>query len=291
MKIRVHHSTVYDYSQPVQLHRHRLVLRPREGHDQRLESMQLRIEPAHTLAWARDVFGNSIAWVDFHQPAASLRIENEFIVDRTAPFPERTLHRPFVVAHPVQYDPMEQAVVSAYLGTSYPDDAAALSAWAGSLLQVDAGDAEGTVLALAKLIHRDIQYRRRDEKGVQTPAQTLQLRSGSCRDMATLMMEGARRMGVAARFASGYLHGTASMAGHASTHAWVEVYLPGLGWRGFDPTLALPSDHRHIVTGVSNHPRGVMPVSGTFTRGDAEFRGMSVSVRTQQLTAPPAPSH
>jgi transglutaminase-like putative cysteine protease len=288
MRIRIHHSTIYEYSQPVQLHRHRLVLRPREGHDQRLESMQLRIEPAHALTWARDVFGNSIAWVDFDQPAAVLRIENELIVDRTAPFPERVLHRPFAVAHPVVYDPMEQAVVSAYLATSYPDDAQVLSTWIGSRLQVDAADAEGTVLSLAKVIHQDIQYRRREEKGVQTPAQTLQLRGGSCRDMATLMMEGARGIGIAARFASGYLHGTASLAGHASTHAWVEVYLPGLGWRGFDPTLAQPSDHRHIVTGVSNHPRGVMPVSGTYTRGDAEFRGMSASVRTELLAERPA---
>ncbi len=289
MRIRIHHNTVYEYSQLVQLHRHRLVLRPREGHDQRLESMQLRIEPEHSLAWSRDVFGNSIAWVEFASRSSVLRVDNQIVVDRTPPFPERTLHLPFIVTHPVQYDAMEQAVVSAYLATSYPDDVAALSTWAGTALQVDPADAEGTVLQLARLIHREIEYRRRDERGVQTPAQTLQLRSGSCRDLATLMMEGARRIGIAARFASGYLHGTASLAGHASTHAWVEVYLPGLGWRGFDPTLASPSDHRHIVTGVSNHPRGVMPVSGTYTRGEAQFRGMTVLVRTEVLPAQSMP--
>ena len=84
--------------------------------------------------------------------------------------------------------------------------------------------------------------------------------------MATLMMEAARLSGVAARFASGYLHGRASMAGHASTHAWAEVYLPTLGWRGFDPTIGGTTTANHIVTGVSTHPRGVMPVSGIVHR-------------------------
>ena len=108
------------------------------------------------------MFGNSIAWVDFPSSAAVLRVDNEIVVDRTAPFPERTLHRPFIVTHPVRYDAMEQAVVSAYLATSYPDDVASLSTWAGTALQVDPADAEGTVLQLAQLIHRDIEYRRRD---------------------------------------------------------------------------------------------------------------------------------
>ncbi len=85
--------------------------------------------------------------------------------------------------------------------------------------------------------------------------------------MATLLMEAARARGVAARFASGYLHGRASMAAAASTHAWAEVYLPTLGWRGLDPTLGDVTGPSHIVTGVSTHPRGVMPVSGTFTGG------------------------
>jgi hypothetical protein len=72
---------------------------------------------------------------------------------------------------------------------------------------------------------------------------------------------------------SGYLHGTASMAGHGSTHAWTEVYLPTLGWRGFDPTRGERVSTRHVVTGVSNHPRGVMPVSGTFTREAGDCTG------------------
>jgi transglutaminase-like putative cysteine protease len=97
---------------------------------------------------------------------------------------------------------------------------------------------------------------------------------------------------VAARFASGYLHGRASMAGDASTHAWAEVYLPALGWRGLDPTIGDVTGVNHIVTGVSTHPRGVMPVSGSFTGGAGDYLGLRASVRTTVLdpVAEAAPS-
>jgi transglutaminase-like putative cysteine protease len=101
--------------------------------------------------------------------------------------------------------------------------------------------------------------------------------------MATLLMEAARRSGVAARFASGYLHGRASLAGEASTHAWAEVYLPTLGWRGFDPTIGGTTTANHIVTGVSTHPRGVMPVSGSFTGVSSDCLGLHVTVKTSVL--------
>ena len=106
--------------------------------------------------------------------------------------------------------------------------------------------------------------------------------------MATLMMDAARGLGVAARFASGYLHGTSSMAGTAATHAWAEVYLP-LAWmarlrsHAGRPQISL----RHIVTGVSSHPRGVMPVSGTFTGAAGDYAGLSATVKTTELTPEP----
>jgi transglutaminase-like putative cysteine protease len=119
---------------------------------------------------------------------------------------------------------------------------------------------------------------------VQSPAETLRLASGSCRDMATLMMEAGRVLGYATRFASGYLDCAASIAGRASTHAWTEFYLPALGWRGFDPTLGEPTSLKHVVTGVSNHPRGVMPVSGKFTGSSSDCLEMIVQVTTEQLS-------
>ncbi|MEP7246265.1 MAG: transglutaminase family protein [Gammaproteobacteria bacterium] len=293
-RLRILHTTRYVYSRPVEFTRHRLVIRPREGHDLRIESMQLRIEPEHALTWARDVFGNSIALVDFGGPALVLEIVNDVVVERFLPFPARILHTPMRVPYPVIYDPFESTMIAAYLERSFPEDVSAITTWLGENLRVDAADAEGTVLSLCVLVNSKIKYMRRQEKGVQTPAQTAQLGSGSCRDMATLMMDAARSLGLAARFASGYIHGIASLAGHASTHAWTEVYLPDLGWRGFDPTLGTTISLRHVVAGVSNHPRGVMPITGGFIGKRVDFKELDVHVKTEELpdspNAPPPAS-
>jgi transglutaminase-like putative cysteine protease len=144
-------------------------------------------------------------------------------------------------------------------------------------------DAESVMFQLGALVHRGVKYQRRSAKGVQTPAETLTLASGSCRDMATLMMDAARLLGFAARFASGYLDCRASEAGRASMHAWAEIYLPTLGWRGYDPTLGEPTSLKHLVVGVSNHPRGVMPISGMFTGASSDYVEMTAQVKIEKL--------
>ena len=284
MRLHIQHTTSYSYSRPVALQRHRLVLRPREGHDLRIEQMHLELTPAHRLEWIRDVFGNSIALVDWLEPSDTMTIVNDVTVERLLPFPGRALHDPWLVTFPPRYDPLEAAITAVYLVPSYLEDSAAVQSWVRRSFEADSGDAEGSMLTLCQLVRGTVRYLRRPEKGVQTPARTLELGTGSCRDMATLMMEAARLSGVAARFASGYLHGTASMAGHAATHAWTEVYLPTLGWRGFDPTLGDVISPNHVVTGVSSHPRGVMPISGTFTGGRADCTGLQAKVSTQVLS-------
>jgi len=259
-------------------------LRPREGHDLRVERMLLHLEPAHRLRWIRDVFGNSIALVDWLEPADVLTIVNDVTVERLTPFPGRDLHEPWRVPFPAQYDPLEAAITHVYQSPSFLEEAAPVHAWLQQGLTSDPDDAEGTMLALCGLVFRTIRYQRRIEKGVQHPAQTLELGTGSCRDMATLMMESARLLGVAARFASGYLHCAASMAGHASTHAWAEVYLPTLGWRGFDPTIGGAISMSHVATGVSTHPRGVMPVSGAFIGARNDYKALRVTVKTEEVS-------
>jgi transglutaminase-like putative cysteine protease len=187
------------------------------------------------------------------------------------------------VSFPPRYDPLETAITAVYGAPSYAEDVTAVQAWLAGSLITDPHDAEGTMLALCQAIGRAVAYQRRSERGVQSPATTLARRSGSCRDMATLMMDAARVSGVGARFVSGYLHGAASLAGHASTHAWTEVYLPMLGWRGFDPVIGDVVSANHIAAGVSSHPRGVMPVSGAFTGTASDYKGLRVSVKTELL--------
>ncbi|MDB5388839.1 MAG: hypothetical protein JWM11_4485 [Planctomycetaceae bacterium] len=287
-ELRIEHHTTYWYHKPVEFGRHRLVLRPREGHDVRVLSMSLTIAPANRLLWTRDVFGNSVAIVDFLEPANKLDFRSEVDVFRTRPFLIEEPHAPWHVPYPVTYDRLETTIVAAYQMLSFPAGETDLRAWLTLKLPIsELTDGEATIFALGQLVFREIKYQRRSEKGVQTPEQTLKLGTGSCRDMATLMMDAARLLGLAARFASGYLHCSASEAGHASTHAWTEVYLPGLGWRGFDPTIGNATGLNHIVTGVSNHPRGVMPISGMFTGAASDYREMTVRVKTEHLEKSP----
>src|SRR5580765_3456499 len=129
MRLHIEHTTRYTYARPVTFGQHRLVLRPREGHDLRVERMQLRLEPAHRLTWIRDVFGNSIALVDWLEPADVLTIVNDVTIERLTPFPVRNLHEPWRVPFPPQYDPLEAAITGVYQSPSFPEYAAPVQAW------------------------------------------------------------------------------------------------------------------------------------------------------------------
>ncbi len=279
MRLRIVHQTRYRYNKEVHFGPHRLVLRPREGHDLRVESMEVRIEPAAQLTWSRDVFGNSVATVEFEEPAEEMLIESNVLIVRMSPVTKRKAAlREGVTPWPPVYDPLEQVAVKSYQKPSYPKDADVVSKWLENFRIKKPDYAEDVARNLNEFIYDELRYIRREEKGVLTPAQTLERGGGSCRDLATLLLEAARSLGVAARFASGYLECQAAVLGEASTHAWAEIYLPGRGWEGYDPSIGEETTSRHVVTGVSNHPRGVMPVSGSFFGKASAFEEMLIAV-------------
>lgn len=282
--LRIEHHTTYRYARPIEFGRHRLVLRPREGHDLHVSRMTLDIQPRHRVTWSRDVFGNSVALVDFSEAADHLVFRSEVLVERSLPFAAEEPHALPKLPFPPVYEPLEKVVTEAYRKASYPADATPLKKWLDrNLPQRDTADAVAVAASLNAAVHDWIKYQRRPERGVQSPAETLALRSGSCRDLSVLMMDAARVLGFAVRFASGYLDCPASLAGRAATHAWVEIYLPLIGWLGFDPTLGEPTSLKHVTAGVSNHPRGVMPISGVFHGSAADYLGMNVAVKTELL--------
>ena len=279
--LRLTHSTVYEYARPVRLGPHRLVVRPREGHDLRVDSFALRTEPPGAVEWCRDIFGNSVALVEFEVETPRLAIVSEAVLWRTLANPSP--RPPEAEDWPVVYDPLETAVAEAYRAPVYPGDRAAVQAWLEAGSEPQPTSATQALDRLCQRIRREITYARREEKGVFTPAQTLALRTGSCRDLAALFLEAGRALGLAMRFVSGYLECVASRAGQATTHAWVEGYVPDLGWRGYDATSGQPTTASHIVAGVSNHPRGVMPVSGLYWGEAVKTLGLTVNVRTEEL--------
>lgn len=250
----------------------------------RVEKMRLEIVPKFELEWSRDLFGNSVAIAHFLSPSDHLRIRSEVLLQQTAPFPLRSARPSILVPFPVEFSDLESAIAAVYQATTFPEDVARVNEWVRDAIDLTTvRGAEDAMASVGRAIHNNIKYRRRVAKGVQTPTETLAESSGSCRDMATLMLEALRALGLPARFASGYLDCAASEAGRALTHAWAEAYLPEIGWTGYDPMLGEATSRKHVVTGVSNHPRGVMPVTGTFFDEHNSYVGMKVTIQTERL--------
>lgn len=283
MLLNIEHATSYFYRQPVRFGPHRLLIRAIEGHDVQIRRSGLTIAPAHRIRWLHDVFGNSLAIVDFTETAARLDVRSTLTVEQYNTNPFEFVLDPYACALPFKYLPVEQADVAPYRQTAHPADTEAIAAWVRPFLRAD--DTAGTLeffAALNRSVPLFFQYTRREEPGVQTPGETLRKRSGSCRDFALLFMEAARHLGVAARFVSGYLcraEGTtdAGVANDA-THAWAEVYLPGAGWKGFDPTCGILAADLHVRTAVTRDPAQAIPVAGSFSGAPADFLRMEVTV-------------
>ncbi len=281
-QIHLIHETSYSYSQPVHFLPHRLVLRPREGHDLRLVSLNLTTTPASTITWSRDILDNSIAIAEFTEPSNSLQIHHEFTV-RVPPLPPEGLP-PIFIPHPSQIAGIEQLVSGPYLQYIYPPEVAQLRQWfTASGLAPAPGKTSAIFDDMAILIHRTIAYNRREETGVQSSSETLRLGTGSCRDMAVLMIETSRSLGYPARFVSGYLESANSKVGRGSTHAWAEIYLPERGWTGYDPSIGKRVGPGHIAVGVSHHPRGVMPVTGGFSGLSGIGTSLKVKITTRRM--------
>jgi transglutaminase-like putative cysteine protease len=281
-RVHIRHRTVYRYSAPVSFGLHRLVLRPRENHDVTVSSHRLYLEPRAEITWMNDVFGNHVAFARFLEKADELVIDSHVTMDRVDQGHDTgAVEAPRVsqVALPLTFLQSEQGIAEAYATPTYPEEQEQMLKWAQSVVgDLSNPTALDAVQAIVAAIYQSINYRRREEAGVQSPARTLELATGSCRDMATLAIEAVRSLGVPARFVSGYLNSLSSLAGHGSSHAWMDAYLPDCGWCGFDATSGKPTSRSQIPVGVSSHPRGVMPVSGKFDNSTGSSLGMSVSV-------------
>ena len=288
-RLHIKHETEYLFPTRVTLNQHRLLMRPREGHDVRIESSLLDIAPAYTIKWHRDVFDNCLASVGFTERSDRLIIVSEVVIQHYDQAPFDFLIDDYAVRYPFSYAVSDQTDLAAFQRPIFGDDQTAVADW---LRQFDCDGSEtfALLVTLNQAIGNQFRYHIREEPGVQPPARTLFLRSGSCRDYATLFIEACRALGLASRFVSGYLHAPATEAGNASTHAWVEVYLPGTGWKGFDPTSGEVTGSRHIAVAVARDPVSVPPVSGSFTGPGLTTPTMRVDVRVNRLNPDFIPS-
>jgi transglutaminase-like putative cysteine protease len=282
--LTIHHKTEYRYTHPVAFGEHRIMLRPRDGHDLRVLSGNLEIVPEPmSLRWIHDVFGNSVAIATFDERAETLSIVSTATVEHN-PAEEFALTADDpAYFYPFLYNDEEFPDLVQFITPQYGDADGELSAWARNFL-----DAEGptpTFNILSNMTHgirNAFTYRKRHEHGTQHPLDTLQTRSGTCRDYALFMIEALRRLGIAARFVSGYLFIPGDRAhgyvGGGSTHAWVQVYLPSAGWIEFDPTNGIVGTRDLVRVAVARDPRQAIPLHGTYLGSADAFVGMDVSI-------------
>jgi transglutaminase-like putative cysteine protease len=260
------------------------LFRPRDSFDQTLLSSHLLIDPEPDyLRWIHDVFGNCVAVIGFAQPSRELRFETVIRLDHT-PYVAIDLQiDQDALAYPFSYDPDEALDLERTIQRHYADPHDQVGKWARQFVRIGQPTETGHLLmTLCYAIHESFIYARRQEHGTQAPTETLQLRKGTCRDFALLMMEAARSLGFAARFVTGYIYvpdrdGSTTLGG-GSTHAWCQIYLPGAGWAEFDPTNGIVGNRDLIRVGVARDPKQAVPLWGSYDGTAADYEGMSVQV-------------
>jgi transglutaminase-like putative cysteine protease len=280
MHVALNHKTVYRYGRLVGLGPQIVRLRPAPHCRTRVVSYSLKVEPKkHFINWQQDPFGNYLARLVFTDRTKDLSIEVDLVAEMAALNPFDFFVEPEAENFPFVYEPALKKDLAPYLECEHPGPH--LRAWLASVPR----NRTNTVNFLVALNHRlqsEISYVIRMEPGIQSCEETLGLRSGSCRDSGWLLVQILRHLGLAARFVSGYLIQLKpdvksldgpSGAEHDFTdlHAWTEVYLPGAGWIGFDPTSGLLAGEGHLPLACTPDPQSAAPITGAVDRCEVEF--------------------
>ena len=282
VKLQIHHLTTYHYWQPLEFGPHRLMLRPRESRNLRLNSHDLRITPAATVTWSHDVFSNSVAVAMPREKSDTLSIQS--LIELTLDEDQWPV---FDIAASAAYYPFllsedEMTDLGALRLQGYLDSGGLLREWAQSFVVTGATDSLVLLKNISAAVASRLTYVVREQEGTQTPEQTLSSNQGSCRDFAVLFIDAVRSLGFGARVVSGYLYDSDQTAvgstGAGSTHAWAEVYVPGAGWITFDPTNRSVGAFNLVPVAVGRDIRQTMPVTGSFVGETNAFKDMDVKV-------------
>jgi transglutaminase-like putative cysteine protease len=289
--LEIEHITTYRYAKPVTFGQHRLVFLPSSNYSADVLQYSLKTNVPSQVRWVMDALSNNVALVDILEAATELSFSSQvrlehFGLSHLEAFPLEARAQEI----PIQYTPDEWIDLAAYLRPHEPDLDGSLAVWGKQFV---AGAQDGTVDVLSRMmetIGKTFHYQARETEGTQSPSETLRSQSGTCRDYAWLMIETLRRLGCACRFVSGYLYDTAldggeeGMTGAGATHAWLQVYLPGAGWRNYDPTNRITAGYDLILVAIARHPAQAIPLSGAWYGEAQDYLGMTVAVQVRKVS-------
>lgn len=281
--VALHHVTRYRYDRLVRLGPQIVRLRPAPHCRTPVLSYSMKVEPAqHFVNWQQDPFANYMARLVFPERTRTLEIAIDLVAEMSVYNPFDFFLEEHAQTFPFDYGDALRRELAPYLACDSATGACeAFRSYIESIDRAPAGTVDFLV-ALNRRLQHDIRYVVRLEPGVQTPGQTLALASGSCRDSGWLLVQLCRHLGLAARFVSGYLiqltpdvksldGPSGAEADFTDLHAWCEVYLPGAGWIGFDPTSGLLAGEGHIPLAATPQPTSAAPVEGLVDECEVEF--------------------
>jgi uncharacterized protein (DUF2126 family) len=291
IKVALHHRTLYRYERSIQLGPQLIRLRPAAHCRTPILSYSLKVQPAeHFVNWQQDPHSNFVARYVFPKVTDQFVVEVDLVADMTVINPFDFFLEDAFKTFPLTYEPETKRDLRAFLETS------PLGPIGQVFFDSIPRDERGVIDFLIDLnlrLQQKIRYVIRLEPGVQTPEETLTLKSGSCRDSAWLMVQLLRHLGMAARFVSGYLiqlvpdvksldGPTGAAADFTDLHAWTEVFVPGAGWIGLDPTSGLLAGEGHIPLAATPDPSSAAPITGLLEVCETEFEHSMVVTRVQE---------
>ncbi|MGK2876226.1 MAG: DUF2126 domain-containing protein [Nocardioides sp.] len=294
IKVALEHRTSYTFARPVTVGPHVVRLRPAPHSRTPIEAYSLDIEPKnHFINWQQDPFGNWLARLVFPEKVSTLEINVGLVADMMVINPFDFFIEEYAERFPFDYPADLRADLAPYLRPV--DDSEQVRAWqqARAALPVEGVAMVPFLADLNSAVHADVAYSVRMEPGVQTPDQTLARAIGSCRDSAWLLVSILRMYGLAARFVSGYLVQLKADAealdgpsgpeeDFTDLHAWCEVFVPGAGWVGMDPTSALFAGEGHIPLSATPHPASAAPIEGATEPVEVTFGYTNTVTRVHQ---------
>ena len=278
--VSLHHATRYQYDRAVALGPQIVRLRPAPHCRTRIQSYSLKVTPAeHFVNWQQDPNGNWLARFVFLERTREFTVTVDLLADMSVINPFDFFVDPAATEYPFKYPSELDEELAPYLSkeTAGP----LLTEFVASIPRAPLHIVD-FIVALNQRLQKDISYLIRMDPGVQATEETLKLRSGSCRDSAWLMVQVLRHLGLAARFVSGYLiqlrpdlkslDGPSGAAeDFTDLHAWTEVYVPGAGWIGLDPTSGLLCGEGHLPVAATPHYRAAAPIAGGLEPAETEF--------------------